>query len=202
MFSRASGSAHTYFRENKLSDFHELLKQARLPERTVAVCLRADLVADHEGLQRQLDQAQQRQVDSLAGTGTGILEERIRDLEADMKASIVVFRLRALPHARRASDPRPTFRELRSQHPAREVDGKVLPEDMMAGWINAMTFPDPLVRHSIVEPELSDEDWENLVLSQGQFDELATTAWELNQGKVDVPFWSGGSATRRSSADA
>lgn len=185
-----------------MNDFRDLLKQARLPERTVPVCLRADLVADHEDLQRQLDQAQQAKADSLAGTGAGALEDRIRELEGEMTASVVVFRLRALPHSRRKSDPRPTFRELKAQHPAREIDGKVMPEDMMAGWINAQTFPDPLVRHSIVEPELTDEDWDELVLSQGQFDELATVAWELNQGKVDVPFWSGGSTLRRSSAGA
>src|SRR4051812_15675270 len=75
------------------SDFRDLLKQAKLPERTVPVCLRGDLVADHEALERQLQAAQDRPVDSFEGNGAGDLADRIRGLEGEMREHTYTFRL-------------------------------------------------------------------------------------------------------------
>lgn len=183
----------------KPTHWRDKIKAARLPETVVPVVLRADLAAERETLQRQLEEARERRGNSLAGSGTAELEERIRAITEEMRDSIVEFRLRALPRSRRPGDHRPSFAELKAQHPPREADGEMNRADMMAGFINSETFPDPLVRHSIVDPPLTEEDWEQLELSQGQFDELVTAAWVLNAGKVDIPFSSAGSDPIRSS---
>lgn len=182
--------------------WRDKIKAARLPETVVPVVLRADLAAEREQLQRDLDEARERGATSLAGAGTAELEQRLRQVSEEMRDSVINFRLRALPRSRRPGDHRPSFTELKAQHPPREKDGDMLREDVLAGFINSETFPDPLVRHSIVDPPLTEEDWEQLELSQGQFDELVTAAWVLNQGKVDVPFLSAGSAATPTSGDA
>lgn len=179
--------------------WREKLKAARLPEAVVPIVLRADLAAERDQLRRQLDEAKARKGDSLAGSGTAHLEDRLRALGDEMRESVMEFRLRALPRSKRAGDRRPSFAELKALHPPREKDGEMIREDIMAGFVNAETFPDPLVRHCIVDPPLSDEDWDNLELSQGQFDELVSAAWNLNQGRVDIPFSSAASATTSTS---
>jgi hypothetical protein len=179
--------------------WRDKIKAARLPETIVPVVLRGDLAAEHELLKRQLDEAKEHKSTSLAGAGTAELEDRLTAVAEQMRESIVEFRLRALPRTRRPGDHRPSFAELKAQHPPREKGGEMLREDMMAGFVNSETFPDPLVRHSIVDPPLTDEDWDLLDLSQGQFDELVGAAWLLNQGKVDIPFSFAGSAAIPSS---
>lgn len=179
------------------TDWRDKLKQARLPEAVVPIVLRGDLAAEHEQLTRQLDEARARGASSLAGSGTGRIEDRLREIADDMRDSVVEFTLRALPRAKRPGDRRPSWRELREQYPPREKNGEMLREDIMAGFVNAVQFPEPLVKASVVDPELSDEDWAELMpnISDGQFDELVNAAWTLNRGKVDIPFSPGGSAT-------
>jgi hypothetical protein len=165
-----------------VTDFADLLKQAKLPERTVPICLRGDLVAEHETIERQLEQAENRPASSLAGTGTGHLIEQQRALEDEMLAATHEFRLRALPRAR--------WRELVNAYPPRENDdGELVGADVTAG-VNMDTFPEPLVRASVVSPEMTGEQWTQLLdaLTDRQFDMLVAAAWSLNQGRVDVPF--------------
>lgn len=180
--------------------WREKLKAARLPEAVVPIVMRGDLAAERERLQRQVDEAKARKADSLAGAGTADLEERLREVADEMRESVVEFRLRALPRTKRPGDSRASFAELKAAHPPRETNGEMIREDIMAGFVNAETFPDPLVKASIVDPPLTDEDWDNLDISQGQFDELVTAAWTLNQGRVDIPFSSAASATTSTSA--
>ncbi len=196
------------------SDFSDMLKQAKLPEATVPICLRGDLVAEHEDLARQLDTAKDTPRTSLADGGSSALAERIRELEAEMKSSTYVFRLRAL------SGPR--FSALKRRHPPRESDdGQVLMKDLVAGGVNVETFAEPLIRASVFDPPLTDEQWRELLgdsddekvrrlaadepvedgkLSAGQIDELFNTAWALNQRSVDVPFSSAASRIPRTTA--
>jgi hypothetical protein len=109
-----------------------------------------------------------------------------------MREHTYPFRLRAMT--------RHAWRALVNEHQPREKDGEVLPEDRLAG-VNRETFFEPLVRASIVDPELSDEDWPQLLdtLTDRQFEELVSAAWDLNQGKVDIPFSRAAWQTRRSS---
>lgn len=172
--------------------FAELLAEAKLPERTVQICLRGDLVAEHEQAERELEQAQKQAADSLAGTGAGAIATRIQSLEAEMREHTYAFRLRALL--------RHEFRALMSGHPPRvEEDGGLVSDD--AGFrVNRDTFFPALIRASVIDPELDDTDWSDLLdsrLTDYQFQELALAAWMLNAGEVDVPFSRAASKAKR-----
>ncbi|AGL13882.1 hypothetical protein [Actinoplanes sp. N902-109] len=168
-----------------MNDFNALLDQATRPEKTVQLCMRGDLVARHEQLDRELTKAQQRARDSLAGGNVGELTDQIRAIEQEMADSTWTFRLRALR--------RRDFRALVAAHPPRRVvaDGeeKIHEQDQFTG-VNGETFHDALIRACLVDPELDDAQWERLVdsLNDRQFDELAGAAWGVNRSDVDVPF--------------
>lgn len=180
-----------------MTEWRDKLKQARLPEAVVPIVLRGDLAAEHEQLTRQLDEAKSRGPSSLAGSGAGRIEDRLREIADEMRESVVEFTLRALPRTKRPNDRRPSWRELREQYPPREKNGEMLREDILAGFVDALQFPEPLVRASVISPELTDDDWDELLpnISDGQFDELVNAAWTLNRGKIDIPFSSAGSGT-------
>jgi hypothetical protein len=179
------------------NDWRDKLKQARLPEAVVEIVLRGDLAVEHEQLTRELEDIKSRPATSLAGSGAGPIEERLFQLATEMRESVLAFTLRALPRSKRPGDRRPSWRELREQYPPREKNGEVLREDIMAGFVNAAEFPEPLVKASVVDPELTDADWAELMpsITDGQFDELVNAAWSLNRGKVDIPFSSAVSVT-------
>ncbi len=198
-----------------MSDFKTKMKQARLPERTVPVCLRGDLVADHEALERKLKQLQDRPADGMEGAGVGDLVERIEALQADMAEATQEFRLRALPG--------PKYRALMAAHPPRRDGDEADKGDANLGF-NQVTFMPELIRLSVVEPQLDDDDWRELLgdddeerarlaaagkadqvvdglLTDRQFGDLGDTAYFLNRGKVDVPFSFAASRAKRASAD-
>jgi hypothetical protein len=177
------------------STFRDKLKQAKLPERTVPICLRGDLVADHEALERELKAAQDRPVDSLEGNGVGALVDRIEALQDEMREFTEDFRLRALP--------RRQFRELVAAHPPRRDPDSNDPvqEDAVLG-VNRETFFDALIRAAVVEPELADDEWTELFdekLTDRQYGDLEDAAWFLNRAEVDVPFSHAASRAKRSS---
>lgn len=176
--------------------FKSVLAEAKLPECTVQLCLRGDLVAEHEAAERELEQAQKTPADSLAGTGAGPIAQRIEDLEAQMQDSTYTFRLRALP--------RPEWRALCAAHPPRRgEDNEILPEDRML--INTATFFDDLIRASLIDPaDLSDDDFRQFIdaLTDRQFEDLWEAAWGLNRREVDIPFSRAASSLRQGSAAA
>lgn len=159
-------------------DLDALLGAARLPESTVPLCLRGDLQAEWETLERQLAEAKQRGDRRLVGSPEeAALARQLRDLEAQMQDSTITLRLRALP--------RREFMKLVEKHPARK-DNQV---DRMVG-VNQATFYDALIGACIVEPEIDEERLTRLLdaLTDAQFNKLANTAWELNRSDVSVPF--------------
>lgn len=182
-------------------DVKALIRSAKLPEKTVPVCLHADLVAEVEQAERELTDAQRQIGDSLAGgSGARDVAERIEALRAQMLDSTVEFTLRAMP--------RPTWRAFLAEHPPRKDGDQVDERDKYVG-VNTETFFDALVRRSTVSPELDDEDWRILFgdspeerkrreaagepvedgkLTDRQFDQLSDVAWALNRREVDVPF--------------
>lgn len=190
--------------EPPVVDLDALLdEEPKLPEDVVSVCLRGDLLAEWNRLKALFD----------AGPGEddrAMLSERaakrriadqMADVEQQMRAGTVAFRLRALPRVRRPGMPAEqlVWNELLEAHPPRKDDkGKVHQHDAALG-VNRATFFDALVRASIVEPEMTDERWDKLVirLNDGQFDRLFAAAWRLNRDEVDVPFSRAVSMTRR-----
>jgi len=178
-----------------LKNFKTMLAEAKLPERTVEICLRGDLVADHEQAERDLELAQKAAVDSLAGNlEAAALVERIETLEAEMHQSTVTFTLRALS--------KPRYRELVQAHPPRRGDeGEIVDDDKGMG-LNVETFYEDLLRRSIVDPELDDEDWTALLdtITDRQFELLGMAAFLLNRSDVDIPFSLAASRAKRTTS--
>jgi hypothetical protein len=162
--------------------FSDVLAKARPAERSIRLCLRGDLVARFEDLDRQLVEAQRGQADSLAGSGATAIARQMDTLRAEMDEATVTFVVRAMP--------RPAYRAFLAAHPPRKgPDGKPLPEDEEG--IDASTFGFDLARACIVEPEMTDEQWAHLVddiLSDRQFEQLTMAALAVCRGDVDVPF--------------
>lgn len=161
-------------------DVKALIAEARLPERSVDVCLRPDLTARLQELERDLATAEEERLKSgslASGSESRIIAEEIEAVRDQMVEHTLKLRVRALP--RRA------FTALIAEHPPRpdnELD--------KAQGLNTDTFFDALVRSSVAEPALDDADWAALdgVLSDGQWQELASAAWGVNRRDVDVPF--------------
>jgi hypothetical protein len=162
----------------------DIIRGGSLPTKSVPVCMQADLQAEHEDLERQLQDALTKPRDSLAAGGNAAeLSARIEQLEERMREHTVTFKLQA----RR----RPDWKELVGAHPPRQADdGTVDVRDMNIG-VNAETFFSAMIRACCVEPQLPDEVWSLLFeekLTDRQFDELSNAAWALNRRDVDVPF--------------
>lgn len=182
-------------------DINALLSGARLPETIVDVCLRADLVAEHEAAEDAL-QAALNGPQKFSGNGAAEHRDEILALEAEMKASTVRFRFRGLP--------KPKWRKLIAEHPPRlNPDGSLMQGD--APGINSDTFYGAMLRACTVEPVLTEEQWRVLVgdteeaaakleaegradeiedgkLTDRQWDSITDAAWKINRGEVQVPF--------------
>jgi hypothetical protein len=185
-----------------VSGIKDKLAKAKLPERTVTLCLNGDLVAEHEKLERELTQAQKRPNDSLAGNGVAELAERIEALEVEMREATETFTFRALPKRRSQADDRPTWDEVMKRNPPRRgEDGEIIAEDR-EGQLNADAFGDDLIRTCAVSPEMDAEDWDALfsVISDRQYVDLSNAAWLINRGEISVPFSRAASRMRAASA--
>ncbi len=165
-------------------DLDAALEHAALPEGTVQVCLRADLVVRFEELERELAAMSPRTV-TLADRGARRhVATAIENARQQMLAASHTFRLRGLS--------RVSWLELVGAHPPRADDQ----HDRRSGY-NLETFFPALVRACLIDPAPTDEQWARLetVLSAGQFDELIDKALGLSRRKVDVPFSFAASAT-------
>jgi hypothetical protein len=160
----------------------------------VPVCMHADLTAEHEELERQLDRATTQPRDSLAaGSSASDLSEQIAALEEQMRDHTVVFKMQALP--------RPKWKALVEAHPPRRTDDGDLDERDKYIGVGPDFFP-VMIRACTVEPNLSDDVWALLFdekLTDRQFDELSNAAWGLNRRDVDVPFSRAASRIRETS---
>jgi hypothetical protein len=160
----------------------DLIKQAHRPEKNVPVCLRGDLRASWEDLEQQLAGLHKRPRTSLADPGSdgeaAAIVEQMKAIEDEMREATVSVRLRALE--------RDGYRALLKEHPPREDE----PADGAMG-VNSDTFYQPLILKCWIEPaELDEAGRKELLqlLTQAQYDSLATAAVQVNRGTVDVPF--------------
>jgi hypothetical protein len=154
----------------------------RRPEGSVDLCLAGDLVLQHEALDRQLSEAEADPNEGIEGGARAALVDQILALEEEMRASVVTFRLRALPRGK--------YRELKNSCPPRiREDGQPDPHDARRGFDIDRMY-DRLVPVSIFDPVLSEQELKEILddLTDGQFVALGDTAYGLNEGVVDVPF--------------
>lgn len=180
-------------------DIDAILAEARLPERSVQLCLRGDLQARFEDLEDALEAAQQEpHTESLASSSRGSAVQVAREIEAlrgEMLASTLSVTLRALPHRE--------YRSLVAKHPARrDEDGHMIPDDVGLG-LNEETFPSALILACWVEPAITESKIRTIIdekLSNRQFLQLAEAAIEANRGDVDIPFSSAASKVIQTSS--
>lgn len=165
-----------------MKDFRAMMAEARLPEDTVDVCLRGDLLAEFHALEKQLEQEQESNRDSLASSAGDLLDQ-MNAIQAQMRDATYPVRLRALKG--------PAFRQLLADHPPRRLDnGEIDPVERGYDF-NVATFFEPLLRACLIDPEITTAgDWAAFVdaLTSYQFDELCVRCIILNRGKVDIPF--------------
>jgi hypothetical protein len=156
-----------------------LLAGARRSERTVPICLRGDLVAEMQDIERDLLRLEATRSASLEGDPEAVpLAERAAALREEMLAHTVTFVVRAVARRR--------WTELMAAHPPREGDEA----DKVLG-VNLDDMVEVLLRECTVEPQLDDDDWEHLlseVLSDAQYEALTTAVWAVNTRDVSVPF--------------
>jgi hypothetical protein len=180
--------------KSTLKSFKAMMAEARLPERTVDLCLRGDLIAEFQALDAELEQARNAAGDSLDNGGGGIVE-RMEAVQAEMRENTYPVRLRALPG--------PKFRHLVADHPPKRKDDGEIDQAATGGFdFNPDTFWEPLLRACLVDPEITDADeWADFLagITDYQFNELAIAALTLNRGKVDIPFSPAASMMKRTS---
>ncbi len=156
----------------------DLIRSVRPSEAHVPLCLRGDLLAAKDDLERRLHEAHQLdQENSLASGGSArrVADELERVL-AEIEQNTHSFRFRALP--------RPEFRDLQEAHPPRP-DNDI---DRAIGG-NMETFTAPLIQACCVDPAMSLDQVRSLidVLSEGQVMDLFGCALALNRSRVDLP---------------
>jgi hypothetical protein len=177
-----------------MKNFKAMMAEARLPERTVDLCLRGDQVADFQALEAELDAARIAAGDSL-DDGSGDIVERMEAIRELMRENTYPVRLRALPGRE--------FRKLKAQHPVpRTDDGEVDTAASRGFDFNPDTFFEPLIRVSMIDPEIvSAADWDEMYgrLTDYQLDELAVACLSLNRTGVDIPFSLAASKMKRTS---
>lgn len=169
-------------------DIDAALAAAALPETTVELCLRGDLVAQVDDLERQLRDLKTN-TSTMANLGAARkLAERIEEHRAAMVAASVVFTVRGLT--------RDAWTRLVAACPPRDGDAT----DRSLGY-NQETFWPALLRASVITPALTGEQWDKLTgaLSAGQYDQLVNACLQVSRRKVDVPFSFAASATLQSS---
>jgi hypothetical protein len=160
-------------------DVKAALDAARLPERSVELCLRGDLVAELQELQREMVDAEREEqvAGSLDGGRARELAEQVLQLREQMLDDTIVVRLRALPRKKK--------RDLMAAHPPRE-DNET---DRVVGF-NEDTLTAAMLRACAVDPVLDEADWVRFeeVLSDGQWIALNSAVWSVNTQDVDIPF--------------
>jgi hypothetical protein len=163
-----------------------IIAGAKRPERTIELCLRADLVADLEDAQRRLADERERPRDSLSdGGNVEEVKAEVARIKAEADGHTVVFRFRALNHYE--------VQQLVRDLPPR--DG--VPSDKALGFnSDALTWH--LFTRCCYEPELSEDDVAALigtvdevgngVLSPSQWKRLDEALDSLHFAARDVPF--------------
>lgn len=174
----------------------DILNQAKPVERSIPLCLRGDLVAQYEKLDRERANLEPGSHDSLTVSPAMAIARQMAALREQMQEATVTFVVRGLPRKR--------FQALAAEHPPRRGPDGNIHEDDAYNQVNGLTFYDPLIRLCLLEPVMTDEQLTRLldeVLSDRQWSDLAGLCLVACRGSVDIPFSSAASAVLRSSGD-
>lgn len=159
-------------------DIDDVIARAKLPEKTLALCLRGDLQAEWEDLERQLKAEQDDPSDDSLGGNVKArdLAERMEAIGQEMAESQIVFRFRGLS--------RKAYSDLCAKHKAGEDD------TASVDGLNWKTYPTALIAACATDPVMTVEQAEKLsdTVTDVQWDQLFEVALSVNRGQVSVPF--------------
>lgn len=150
-----------------------------LKEHRTQICLRPDLVKQHEELNAQLVQSQAQVAGRLAGGGTSAESKKIAKaivaLEAEIEGASAWFVFRA-----KSKDE---FRALCSKHPPRK-DNQF---DMISGY-DRDAVADVLIAECLIDPVFTAQGWVafQTTCAPSEWNELRDAAFEANGG-TSVP---------------
>jgi hypothetical protein len=175
----------------------EKLAAAQRIQDSMMVYLPGPLRAEWNRIKEEYDRVKATSAQSGSAMLTGdpklkALAAQLADLEEQMQENAIEVTVQALRRQRTPATPKSekTWQELVNEHPPRKgKDGKPLPED--APGVNMETFPEPLIRASITGPDLSEQEWDDLLyeyMTDRQYDQLFGVCWRLNKERIDVPF--------------
>ena len=159
-----------------MATLSEITAQAKKRTVRVSLCLRGDLIAEHQRLEAELQASQKedsRVEASIAGADserTLELAEQVRALEDEMGACETSFKFEALG--------RTAWRKLMGEHPPSEADREG------GSAFNPETFPSAAIAASLLEPSATVEEVEALgeILTNNQWDTLWGGCLEANVG--------------------
>jgi hypothetical protein len=159
----------------------EIIGSAKLPEQTVRLCMRGDLVAEHQALDARIKDMGTWEPSSLADSDPrAALAEQIADLESEIADAERDFTFRALGRRK--------YRELLDAHPGEP-----------GTRFNAESFIPALIAACCISPEMTRTDADRLfdVLNEGAVEVLFMAAYTVNEGLTKVPFSATASALTR-----
>lgn len=164
-----------------MPDVKALIGAAKRPERTVTICLRPDLLAEWQRAADELQRVREQPRGSLDDAGPVALAQKVGDLEQQMRDASVEFVVRALPRAK-----------------VRALQADTDDDEALALAV---------LRASLVEPVLDDDDWDHLfgddgVLPLGEVQRLADASNAVNFRGTSVPTSRLASALLRSSDES
>lgn len=161
-----------------MTSIKDRLAAAKLPERSLQVCLRGDLRAEFDALELQLRDARQSSGRKRMSERpeAAQIAEKMATLQDEMADAMLDLTVRALP--------RREWQRLYREHPP-EPDR---PGDVAVG-VALDDFMAVVVPLCVVEPVLDAEDWARLdeTLASADYDRIFNAVWEVNRSGVDVP---------------
>lgn len=169
-------------------DFDDVIARAKLPERTLSLCLRGDLQAEWEDLERQLAAAQENTRDEALSGNPDIrdLADRMVAVSEEMAGCEVVFRFRGLGAK--------TYSDLLVKNKAADDD-----PDAVEG-LDWTIYPTALIAACAIDPVMTIAQVGELSerVSARQWDDLFSAALATNRSQVSIPFSLSASAIRAS----
>lgn len=171
----------------------EKLAAASRVRDSMTIYMPGPLQAEWKQLKAEYDRVKAASVDMLnPDPAIKKLAARLTAIEEQMREDAITVTVEARRRVRTPSTPKDelTWQELCDAHPPRKgKDGKVVPEDALG--VNLKTFPEALIRASLVDLDLDEEQLDTLlyeVITDAQWDGLFQLCWRLNRAPVDVPF--------------
>lgn len=154
----------------------EYLKAAELPQQSVPICMRADVLGEIGELERRIKNLQDADEADLrlsAGDEAPELAARIRELEAEAAEYTMDLRLTAVP--------RLEWNKARVKHTTENDDG--------SEKLNLNAMMEDLFPQSVVSPEMTDGQRTDFLagLTEGQWEAVIKAMWDINRGGASVP---------------